>query len=36
LSSAREVALKREGIDPRVKKRTTAQGGKTFKEFAEE
>src|SRR5256714_12297427 len=42
LSSAREkardykVALKREGIDPRVKKRATAQGGKTFKEFAEE
>jgi len=42
LSSAREkardykVALKREGIDPRVKKRATAQGSKTFKEFAEE
>ena len=42
LSSAREkardykVALKREGIDPRIKKRTTAQGSKTFKEFAEE
>ena len=42
LSSAREkardykVALKREGIDPRVKKRVTAQGSKTFKEFAEE
>ncbi|MEH2492963.1 tyrosine-type recombinase/integrase [Bradyrhizobium sp. AZCC 2230] len=42
LSSAREkardykVALKREGIDPRVKKRATAQGIKTFKEFAEE
>ena len=41
LSSAREkardykVALKREGIDPRVKKRATAQGSKTFKEFAE-
>ena len=41
-SSAREkardykVALKREGIDPRVKKRVTAQGSKTFKEFAEE
>ncbi|MDA9474688.1 hypothetical protein XI03_09250 [Bradyrhizobium sp. CCBAU 65884] len=42
LSRAREkareykVALKREGIDPRVKKRATAQGSKTFKEFAEE
>ena len=42
LSSAREkareykVALKREGIDPRVKKRITALGGKTLKEFAEE
>jgi len=42
LSSAREkareykVALKREGIDPRVKKRITALGGKAFKEFAEE
>ncbi|MEH2516338.1 integrase [Bradyrhizobium sp. AZCC 1610] len=42
LSSAREkardykVGLKREGIDPRVKKRATAQGSKTFKEFAEE
>ena len=42
LSSAREkardykVALKREGIDPRVKRRATAQGSKTFKEFAEE
>ncbi|WP_083219017.1 tyrosine-type recombinase/integrase [Bradyrhizobium icense] len=42
LSSAREkardykVALKREGIDPRVKKRATGQGSKTFKEFAEE
>src|SRR6266478_5215491 len=39
LSSAREkardykVALKREGIDPRVKKRATAQGSKTFKEI---
>ncbi|MBR1233328.1 phage integrase central domain-containing protein [Bradyrhizobium sp. AUGA SZCCT0182] len=28
--------MKREGIDPRVKKRATAQGSKTFKEFAEE
>lgn len=42
LSSAREkareykVALKREGIDPRVKKRANAQNSKTFKEFAEE
>ncbi len=42
LSSAREkardykVALKRQGIDPRVKKRATVQGSKTFKEFAEE
>ncbi|MBV9565301.1 MAG: integrase arm-type DNA-binding domain-containing protein, partial [Bradyrhizobium sp.] len=42
LSSAREkardykVALKRTGIDPRVKKRATGQSGKTFKEFAEE
>jgi integrase len=42
LSSARQkaaeykVALKRDGVDPRVKKRATAQGGKTFKEFAEE
>jgi hypothetical protein len=25
--------LKREGIDPRVKKRATAQGSKTFKEL---
>jgi hypothetical protein len=31
-----KVALKREGVDPRVKKRATAQGSKTFKEFAEE
>ena len=42
LSSARnkareyKVALKRDGVDPRVKKRATTQGGKTFKEFAEE
>ena len=42
LSSARDkareykVALKRGGVDPRIKKRVTAQGGKTFKEFAEE
>jgi integrase len=42
LSSAREkardykVALKRTGIDPRVKKRATGQSSKTFKEFAEE
>ena len=28
--------MKREGIDPRVKKRATVQGSKTFKEFAEE
>lgn len=31
-----KVALRRDGIDPRVKKRITVQGGKTFKEFAEE
>jgi integrase len=31
-----KVALKRRGIDPRLKKRATAQGSKTFKEFAEE
>ena len=42
LSSARnmareyKVALKRDGVDPRVKKRATTLGGKTFKEFAEE
>jgi integrase len=42
LSSARDkareykVALKRDGVDPRVKKRATTQRGKTFKEFAEE
>jgi hypothetical protein len=36
LSRDYKVALKREGIDPRVKKRATAQGSKTFKEFAEE
>ena len=42
LSSARnkareyKVALKRDGVDPRVKKRATTQRGKTFKEFAEE
>ena len=31
-----KVALKRDGIDPRVKKRVMIKGGKTFKEFAEE
>ncbi|MGB6253539.1 MAG: integrase arm-type DNA-binding domain-containing protein [Bradyrhizobium sp.] len=31
-----KVALKRDGIDPRVKKRGMIKGGKTFKEFAEE
>ena len=42
LSSARnkareyKVALKRDGVDPRVKKRATTQRCKTFKEFAEE
>jgi integrase len=42
LSSAREkareyrVGLRRNGEDPRVKKRVALQGGKTFKEFAEE
>jgi Arm DNA-binding domain len=42
LSSARQkaaeykVALKRDGVDPRVKKRAIAQGGETFKDFAEE
>jgi integrase len=42
LSSARDkareykVALRRDGIDPRVKKRVAAAIGKTFKEFAEE
>jgi integrase len=42
LSSAREkareykVALKRNGVDPRVKKQVGVQEGKTFKEFAEE
>jgi len=42
LSSAREkardykVALTRQGIDPRVKKRAAAQSRKTSKEFAEE
>ena len=42
LSSARnkareyKVALKRDGVDPRVKKRATTQRGKTFKDFAEE
>ena len=42
LSSARnkareyKVALKRDGVDPRVKKRATAQSRKSFKEFAEE
>ena len=42
LSSAREkareyrVALRRHGVDPRVKKRVTQGGKKTFKEFAEE
>src|SRR5882757_7365629 len=42
LSSARnkareyKVALKRDGVDPRVKKRATTQHDKTFKEFAEE
>jgi hypothetical protein len=37
-NKAREykVALKRDGVDPRVKKRAAAQRGKTFKEFAEE
>lgn len=30
-----KVALKREGIDPRVKKRVMIRGGKTFKEFAD-
>ncbi|WP_454649104.1 hypothetical protein [Bradyrhizobium liaoningense] len=28
--------MKRQGIDPRVKKRAAAQSRKTFKEFAEE
>jgi Arm DNA-binding domain len=42
LSSARnkareyKVALKRDGVDPRVKKRATTRLGKAFKEFAEE
>jgi integrase len=42
LKSARDkaaeykIALRRDGVDPRVKKRAVAQGGKTFKEFAEE
>jgi len=42
LSSARDnardykVTLKREGVDPRVKKRAIARGSKSFKEFAEE
>jgi len=42
LSSARDkareykVALRRDGVDPRVKKRATIQGGKTFIVFAEE
>jgi hypothetical protein len=42
LSSARDkareykVALKRDGVDPRVKKRVSMHGGKTFKKFAEE
>ena len=31
-----KVASKRWGVEPRVKKRAAAQGGKTFKEFAEE
>lgn len=37
-SKAREykVALKRDGVDPRVKKRAIPERGKTFKEFAEE
>lgn len=41
LKSARDkaaeynIALRRDGVDPRVKKRATAQGGKTFKEFAD-
>jgi integrase len=30
------IALKRDGIDPRVKKRAIAIGGKTFKQYAEE
>jgi integrase len=42
LSSARDkareykVALRRDGVDPRVKKRAAIQGGKTFIAFAEE
>ena len=42
LSSARnqareyKIALKRDGVDPRVKRRAITQCGKTFKEFAEE
>jgi hypothetical protein len=42
LSSARDkareykVPLRRDGVDPRVKKRATIQGGKTFIAFADE